>query len=369
MASNEDKDRITWSPYGPPSHPEKPQERPAHRHIHFKHPGCDTTLFTLPPLDAGGIHHETVRIACGILDNNTWDDLNYAVTPTFEHWCFPYGDLPPRWREIPDFQQKSRPDRDSACRISQCEEGVEDAHLVPSAERQWFNNNMAVYIHSAKADKLKESDNSIRLRSDIHTIFDAKRFAIVPIEGRLVVYCMNTNLGSQVEGLYHGVEIHRIRNSGFLSQFLFARFAYTVFERLRAFLEANTTRKLRLRVDHEPKEEMCSPERCLRLASDTAYQGKSRSVSPKKRPRPDTEPNDDNWSETDFRGRKRRRSDDTESFSVSLPSSVGYSADLLIGTPGTPPTPAPKTENTTDIRFDLKTERHQSNPQNEQALS
>jgi hypothetical protein len=271
-------------------------------------------------------------------------ELDYAVTPTFKHWCFPHGNLPPSWREISSFKQTSRPNNDSHCRVTQFEDGVEDAHLVPSAERQWFNNNMAVYVDSTKADKLKDPDNSIRLRSDIHTVFDAKRFAIVPLEGRLVVYCMNTKIGSQVHRLYHGVELHRVRDSGFLSQFLFARFAYTVFELLRGFLEVNASRKLRIRVDNETKVEMCSPERCWRFAQDTAYQGKSRSVSPKKRPHPDTESaadSEDDEDEAERRGRKRSRGDETESFSTSVLSSSIGSADLSVETPGTPPIRAP----------------------------
>ncbi|KAL2397547.1 hypothetical protein ABEF93_000786 [Exophiala dermatitidis] len=349
MASNEHNNgRIVYSPYAPPSHPEKSQLCPPSEHIHIKHPGSDSTLFTLPRLDSGGIHHETVRTACAILDDNRWDgfltldkhgehpvpkaetilrakiyyfhtswplnDLDYAVTPTFEHWRFPHDNLPPSWRDIASFKQTSRPESDNYCRITQFEDGVEVAHLVPSAERQWFNNNMTVYIDSTRADKLKDSDNSIRLRSDVHSVFDAKRFAIVPIDGRLVVYCMNTKLGSQVERLYHGVELHRIRDSGYLGHFLLARFAYTVFERLRAWLESNTSRKLRLRVDNATRVEICSPERCWRFAQYTAYQGKSRSVSPKKRPHPDAGAavdSDDEcqWVEAEFRGRKRRRDD------------------------------------------------------------
>ena len=243
----------------------------------------------------------------------------------------------------------------------QFEDGVEDAHLIPSAERQWFNNNnMAIYINSTRADKIKDRDNSIRLRSDIRTLFDAKRFAIVPIGGRLVVYCMNTVLGSQVERLYHGVEVHRICDSGCLGEFLFARFAYTVFEQLQRFLEANTSRKLRLRVDNETAVEICSPERCWRFAKYTASRGKSGSISPKKRPHSEVEPavdSDGDATDAEFRGRKRRRSGETESFASSvLSSSMGYSAESSAGTPGTPPLPGHKVESTTDRDLALRAE-------------
>jgi hypothetical protein len=144
MAINQTvSDRIVWPPYLSPSHPDKPQVCPSHEHIHIKHHRYDTTLFTLPPLDAGGFHHKTARTACGILDGNRWDgffsldkqdeqpvaasekilrvkstitrhpghlkvsiaalvtrinlmeiDPNYAVTPTFENWRFPHGEPP-----------------------------------------------------------------------------------------------------------------------------------------------------------------------------------------------------------------------------------------------------------------------------------
>ena len=199
---------------------------------------------------------------------------------------------------------------------------------------------MAAYVGSTRADKLKDPDNSIRLRSDLHTIFDAKCFAIVPIERRLVVYCLNTRLGSQIERLYHGVELHEIHDSGRFSQFLLARFAYTVFECLRAFLDANTPRKLRLRLNSETQVEQCSPDRCRRFAQDTAYQGKSGSFSPRKRCLPDTEEladSDDDWSEPEQRGRKRRRSDESESFSSSAFSCPGHSVNLSVARPETPP--------------------------------
>ena len=223
---------------------------------------------------------------------------------------------------------------------------------------------MAEYVDSTRADKLKDPDNSIRLRSDVHTIFDAKRFAIVPIEGRLVVHCLNARLGSQIERLYHGVELHRIYNSGCLTQFLLARFAYTVFERLRAFLEANNPRKLRLRLNNESKVELCSPERCWRFAKDTAYQGKSRSVSPKKRPPPDTEEpadSDNDWSEEEHRGRKRRRSNESESFSSSVLSGPGLSVNLSIATPETtPPLPTPSTKAASDTHIDWELKEYTS---------
>lgn len=287
-------------------------------------------------------------------------DPNYAVTPTFEHWRFPHGNLPPSWRDIASFQQLSRPDSDTSCRITQFEDAIEDAHLVPHAERQWWiNNKMGVYVPSTRVDKLKDPQNIIRLRSDIHTVFDAKNFAIVPIEGRLVVYCMNTALGSQVERLHHGVEVHRIRAR---SQYLLARFAYTVFAHLRAFLETDTDRKLRLWVENEETIEICGPERCEAFARYTAYRGKSGSASPRKRPHAEAaescmDSDEDDWSEEEFRGRKRRRRGETQSLSGSeFSGRVGYSADSSLETPQSPPSQTPKSEGEAKAGLELSPE-------------
>ncbi|EXJ78112.1 hypothetical protein A1O3_09273 [Capronia epimyces CBS 606.96] len=367
---------LVWSPYPPPSHPQKTISQPACLSISIKHPGQDLPLLAFPPFDAGGVHHETVLVACGILVGNHWDgflssdregqhsvsssekilreesyyyhpsrqpsELDYAVTPTFEHWRFPYGKLPPSWQQIPSFKQTSQPNDSNLCRVTQFEEGVEDAHLVPSSERRWFDNNLALYMNSARADALKAPVNMIRLRSDIHTVFDAKRFAIVPLDGRLIVYCLNYQLGSQFADLYHGVEIHQIRASPPVCQFLFARFAYTVFDTLRGFLVLNIPKKLRLFMNNQMETELCNPERCWRFAQYTACQGKSASASasPRKRPYPDAGPaySDDDGMEEEFRGRKKSRSDETSS-----------SADLSVKTPETTPFPASKIGKTTHV--------------------
>ncbi|KAJ9622159.1 hypothetical protein H2204_011666 [Knufia peltigerae] len=367
MASGHaDDDRVVWSRYPQPSHPEKSQSLPSKERILILHPGYDRILLLLPRLDAGGFHHETIRIACGILVNNSWDgffslgrrgedpvpltekilkggkyyfqtsrsldDLNYAITPNFGHWRFPYQNLPPSWHDISSdlssSEQSSQPYPfgSDSCRITLFEDGVEDAYLIPRAERHWFNSNLGLYTNTTtRADKLQHPDNMIRLRSDIHKIFDAKVFTIVPIEGRLVVSCLNAMPRSQTAQIYHGVEIHQIENRDLLGEFLFARFAYTIFELLRGFLEVNAEVKLRLWIDNKITEEICDSERSSQFARTTASQGKSCSASPRKRPRPgpagtgsagdsgDMYSDDEDDSEEEVRGRKRRRSASSES--------------------------------------------------------
>ena len=269
--------------------------------------------------------------------------IDYPVIPTFEHWQFP-SDLPSHWETIPSFNQPSRPPDDTSCRITQCEDSVQSAHLVPASQKEWFDNNaMYDFVPSTTTDKMKHTNNTIRLKSDIHSIFDSKRFAIVPIQQRLVAYCFNEEPGSQIERLYHGVEVHRLRVSVYFVRFLLARFAYTVFEHLRGFLDANESRKLRLRLQNEWIIETCDREKCQAYARATASQGKSRSVSPRKRPKShdlgEMEMLEAGWSdEEDQRGRKRFR---TRRSTVSSPS-VSFGSTCLsdgpsVATPETPP--------------------------------
>ncbi|KAF7510868.1 hypothetical protein GJ744_005698 [Endocarpon pusillum] len=173
-------------------------------------------------------------------------------------------------------------------------------------------NGMAPYTASTGTDKIKHPTNMIRLRSDIHTISDARRFAIVLKEKKLMVHTFNETAISEVFRLYHNVPIHQFEAG---VEFLFARFAYTVFEHLRTCLESGRPRKLHLHVEMGMEDGDCMGPECAKLAKETAGQSRSRSVSPKKRPRgedtehaaweeEEVEMSDD---EEEQRGRKRRR--------------------------------------------------------------
>lgn len=215
---------------------------------------------------------------------------------------------------------------------------MENAHLIPAVEKEWFNkNSMFDYINSTGIDKMKHANNTIRLRSDIHTAFDDKRFAIVPINQRLVAYCLNTHPGSHVERLYHGVEVHRLSVP---PQLLFARVAYTIFENLRDFLDARVERQLYVRIGHTWATEACDVERCQQFSRATASQGKSRSSSPKKRSRIQDmdELEDSDWSdEEEWRGRKRRRTNESMELPSTDETSISYlSGDQSAATPTDP---------------------------------
>lgn len=358
------------SQYGTPSHEDGGENLPRdlnHR-VYLRHPGYTDTgniLMVLPALDhpQGGIHHETARIACAIVANNRWEgfltetrtgeralvgpdgilrgnnyyfrvsedaaDDKYPVVPSFAHWRFPHDNLPQLWtsceppklplnRQLP--RQSSLAEstlaRDISCRITNHIEGTEHAHLVPRSEERWFSDNgMFRYTNQQRpgSEPVDDAQNAILLRSDVHTIFDQKRFAIVPKSSVLLVHILAPGSSLQLTSLYHNVSLQPL--VGVAIQYVLARFAWTIFAQSVNFVQQGLTRRLCIYVgDGNTSIADLSGDQCRQLLSPGA---KSRSQSPRKRqwdafvaPAGDEE---DNGEEECFRGRKRQRSFDAPS--------------------------------------------------------
>ena len=163
----------------------------SNRAVYLKHPayGKEENLLLFlnaPDGPTGGIHHDTARIACGIIAGNRWDGYfaekpkgapiaasaesvlppgayyfhvsppesmstqlpyRYPVVPNFQQRRFPpRGQLPPIWGiSRPSLSSDSAPlqssdmttilaARDISCRMTLYNEGYEKAHIVPNAE-------------------------------------------------------------------------------------------------------------------------------------------------------------------------------------------------------------------------------------------
>ncbi|KAI9764989.1 MAG: hypothetical protein M1840_007911 [Geoglossum simile] len=184
----------------------------ADRYITFRHPAYPSQsniLLTLQAYDLpkGGLHHETARIACGIVAGNAWngyfayspggepveldpdealsaecdyyfhvphpegstgqDDVStspiykYPVCPTFRQWVFPHDNFPPSWHrptpeapssyscpisQTPSYLSFAVFARDGSCRMTNHRDGTQCAHICPRGENSWFSrNNMGRY--------------------------------------------------------------------------------------------------------------------------------------------------------------------------------------------------------------------------------
>jgi hypothetical protein len=213
--------------------------------------------------------------------------------------------------------------RDISCRLTAAIEGTEHAHLVPRIEGDWFRQNTMFQYGVAPRPEIEPIDvprNALLLRSDIHTVFDHRRFAITlkplpaatngPANYGLAVHLFPPGLSEQVVKLYHRVAIQPLH--GVAPEYLFARFAWTVFAYSAQFLQQGVKRVLYIVRDGETSEQEVN-------GTQLYLSRKSRSLSPSKRKRDDSgsvqereygaeEQEDEEEDENRHRGRARLHS-------------------------------------------------------------
>lgn len=280
----------------------------SHRNtVEIKHPYYldeffQNVLITLHAFDrlGGGLHYGTALVACGLIAGNAWngyftvdrhgprvslrDDevllgktyyyhvpsgtensTNYAIFPSFQHWTFPHGNLPPNWTSCPVSGRREERtaaiapptasnltaavlQRDGSCRVTNARDYVERAHLCPRGQAEWFTENrMERYnmnLNLPDDHMVDDISNTVALRSDVHRAFDDRKLVFVPKESRWVVHFFGiTNTLGQ---LYHNTPLELDPDVSL--HLLFARFAWTVFPAVSPFLNAGGVKRLRLRV-------------------------------------------------------------------------------------------------------------------------
>ncbi|THW10453.1 hypothetical protein D6D23_10609 [Aureobasidium pullulans] len=71
--------------------------------------------------------------------------------------------------------------RDISCRLTATIEGTEHAHLIPRTEVDWFRQSTMFQYGVAPRPEIEPIDvprNALLFRSDIHTVFDQRRFTM-----------------------------------------------------------------------------------------------------------------------------------------------------------------------------------------------
>ncbi|KAI9729814.1 MAG: hypothetical protein M1834_006562 [Cirrosporium novae-zelandiae] len=292
--------------------------------IRILHPGYtepQNTLFLLPAPDhpQGGFHHETILTASGIIAGNRWDGFlsmtkrpdrielpldgilrhqkyyfhvpgfdeedPYPVVPTFREWLFPHDNLPPSWNALQTFEffpETAVRARDGICRMSCYKLALQVAHLCPMSEQCWFIDN-SMWEYSPRADRMgaiavDNPANALLLRQDLHNLFDDRHFTFVPKKGQLVIHCFIPS--PEIHIPYHNFLLHPW--AGVSVQYLFVRFAMTIFPYFSHFLERKQDTKLLI----GNKVEMMEAS-LVNLYLHKTSKNSSRN-SPTKRQRPDT---------------------------------------------------------------------------------
>ncbi|KAF4547053.1 Hypothetical protein D9617_64g101360 [Elsinoe fawcettii] len=308
--------------------------------VEVQHPGYTeiNILLRLPAVDntafqtedgscVRGIHHPTLHAACAIVADNRFDGYlskqkqpgsegmirreeqgvipagiyyfhvigtsaeeesgPYPVVPSFDDWSFPHEHLPRDWKGLDAAQadySTSDATGDSFCMITGHQTEIQIAHVVPSLKADWFTRNAmgrycADYDTSGRQG-LNDRYNTLRLRSDIHQVWDRSRFALVPkrdTEGK--VHLVSHVLGTLPDFLdeYHN-RATIIPQSHCRSAMLFARFALQILVGILPFFPHTVKRVVKIRL----ADGSFRVQNLDRFAIP-AFQPRSRTPSPRKK--------------------------------------------------------------------------------------
>ncbi|KAI7778077.1 hypothetical protein LA080_002653 [Diaporthe eres] len=298
----------------------------------------------------------------------------YPIVPNFENWRFPHGRLPAPWTKGHD-PPSLEPPQDTetsisksiarrlqalqptgkSCAISAHRCGIERAHLVHARYKDWFlNNDMAQYGNTTATLPTDQPHNKIALRADLHAIFDSAHLTIIPkpvyirplpststststttpvsqsARYALAVHILDTpDAELELIPLYHnqalcfqnmGNEFSRQYQDS--REYLFARFAWSIFPLLRTFLEKK--RLVTIRVKGQQGNMSSDPAACeYKWESNSSLAPQSRSTSRKRSASQISQAWDsieyDDVNDDELDGspwRKRRRSSPTRVFEL-----------------------------------------------------
>ncbi|KAK5703150.1 hypothetical protein LTR97_004099 [Elasticomyces elasticus] len=190
----------------------------------------------------------------------------YPVVPFFESWRFPHERLPPRWQQATITQHQDLcpaksavQERDKTCRLTNCREIAEYAHVIPKGERDWFARNGMGRYGNLRQDtgenRQGDSDNIILLRSDVRDMWDNHDFVFVPkcafdglnagLTGKRNAFVAHVlHESTELLALYHNLETQPLAVP---NQYLMARLAWAIYPAMQDFLLANQKRLLVVR--------------------------------------------------------------------------------------------------------------------------
>ncbi|KAI0835347.1 hypothetical protein F5Y06DRAFT_306306 [Hypoxylon sp. FL0890] len=407
---------------------------------HPLYPDRFCPILKLMALDNGGVDYDLIYYACCLLVENAWKRVEhcrpflsssrlydpalrvvrpdngilpaakyflhdptyagiqspYPITPSFAHWEFPHGNIPPPWRSlsiaenppsklpVPTEPRAATIHRDGCCRMTEAVSGVKKTHIVPDAETPWFEvNDMGRYaapdpswtILSPMAPSfIHELSNLMLLRADVHRTFNSKAFTLFPKlrdNNRVLVAHVLDGDGRQLDeliGIYQNRILHQLY--GVPPEYLFARFAWAILDGTSTQLldTKRPERRIAIRVREEAADgtynsqivhvssrEQVPPTTSRPATSSASSPSKKRSASGSRAPRDYSAANWDTYSDSDVSidsefedfshpgARKKKRKDTNDDISVdsefedfSHPQKRGRS---LSSRPETPPLP------------------------------
>jgi HNH endonuclease len=178
----------------------------------------------------------------------------YAIVPSFQDWEFPHDQLPKLWPQVPTLPATRR------CSISNFTFAVDSAHLMPQEEAVWYQrNDMARYGDAILGD-MNNPANVIPLKSDLHTCFDNRWFAIIPKvtepkttaqSPQYVTHILRRH-AAELWPTFHNIIVENLHSTA--RPYPFARFAWAILLHVKLFVTAGFTRHaIRIRLSGEDK--------------------------------------------------------------------------------------------------------------------
>ena len=126
----------------------------------------------------------------------------------------------------------------------------DDSHIIPASEKLWFTSNemdrygqLSGRTGEAVADT---SVNMMRLRIDAHRLWDNLQVSIIAREdnGEAENAAWFTQMMNEGEELYEDWHCRKLQSlAGRSPEYLYARFAWSIFPKLHGFLRAGQQRR------------------------------------------------------------------------------------------------------------------------------
>ena len=235
-------------------------------------------------LPGGSTYHmKTLRCAISTAYKRLVLTQPYAIIADFRDWPFPGQLIPDDWKSSTPYREQA----ETSCQVSQEDHALNEAHIVPSSETEWFCKSGLGFSYGSNATKvgstaldigIDNDNNLLNLRSDLHHAWDQRKFTFVPKrtkEGsKIVMHCWNENMVTA----YHNVPLH-----GFVRrELLLARLAWTLLPRaMTHFLMA--TKETRMIWSRDEHGQLISQKKTAEQCWIIANAPIPRTTSPKKR--------------------------------------------------------------------------------------
>ncbi|POS71692.1 hypothetical protein DHEL01_v209912 [Diaporthe helianthi] len=146
------------------------------------------------------------------------------------------------------------------CILSNTSYPLHKAHIIPLAHQRWFGNSgMAMY--GLGSGLIDNDANALHMRHDLHFVWDAHIFALVPKEDYYTVHVLHIPQTAVLEfaALWHNVPVRseELRQS---EAFMFAKFAQAIFMLLKPFIVQSATSRYVARLQVSPDDLRNAPK-------------------------------------------------------------------------------------------------------------